>query len=148
MDTEGCPSRSRRAVECHRQGYNCAQGVLIAFAQDMGLSEGQAARLGMGLGGGVGQMRETCGAVLGASIVLGLLKGDEAAPSIERKQEMYASVRRIGEPFEQAEGTLNCMRLLGLTSRADPMPPIDERPCDRLIERAVTLLETELSIHA
>ncbi|MDR2656247.1 MAG: C-GCAxxG-C-C family protein [Oscillospiraceae bacterium] len=140
------PSRAARAVDCHRQGYNCAQGVLIAFAGDMGLAESQAARLGAGLGGGVGQMREVCGAVVGASIALGWINGGEDAPTPERKQSMYESVRRVGEPFEQAEGTLNCMKLLGLTSRADPMPPMDERPCDRLIERAVTLLEAELGL--
>ncbi|MDR1600030.1 MAG: C-GCAxxG-C-C family protein [Oscillospiraceae bacterium] len=142
----GCTERARRAVDCHRQGYNCAQGVLIAFAADMGLTEGQAARLGMGLGGGVGQMREACGAVVGASVALGWIRGVESAPSPERKMEVYAAVRRIGEPFEREEGALDCMRLLGLSSRGDPPPPIEERPCDRLIERAVTLLEAELGL--
>lgn len=73
--------RSEKAKELFGKGYNCAQAVLCAFADECGMDEDTAYRLSSSFGGGLGRMREVCGAVSGMSMAAGLLygykKGDE-----------------------------------------------------------------------
>ena len=68
-------NKGELAVDYHKQGYNCGQAMIMAFAPEMGISQGQASRMGQALGGGVGQMREICGAITGAAVVLVMLRG-------------------------------------------------------------------------
>jgi C_GCAxxG_C_C family probable redox protein len=116
----------------------------MAFAEEMDLTREQAARLTSALGGGVGQMRELCGAVSGAAMVLGGLRGWGEDPTPERKQVLYSRMRVLGETFEAEQGSVRCGYLLGVSSRDDPFPPPEARPCDRLITSAVHLLEDAL----
>jgi len=138
-------TRAEQAVAYHNQGYNCAQAVVLAFGDVTGLPEGTAAKMAMALGGGMGQMRSLCGAVNGTAIVLGLAQGLGHAPLPEEKQAMYARVAALGERFEAHAGSLQCLHLLKLASRTDPMPPPESRPCNALIAEAVRLLEAELA---
>ena len=64
-----------KAVKLFESGYNCAQAVAAAFADVTGLEEKQAARMASAFGGGMGRLREVCGAVTGAAVVLGLRHG-------------------------------------------------------------------------
>jgi C_GCAxxG_C_C family probable redox protein len=137
--------RVEEALACHKQGYNCSQAVAMAFARELELPRAQAARLASALGGGLGQMREVCGALSGAALVLGAVRGWGEAPTPEVKQALYATMRGMGEAFEREHGSARCGRLLGLTSRNDSMPPPEARPCDRLIASAVRLLERTLA---
>ena len=84
---------SARAAELFCKGYNCAQAVTVAFCDVTGLSEAFSARLASSFGGGMGRMREVCGAVSGMFMVAGLLYGDGAVPSHEAKTAHYARVR-------------------------------------------------------
>ncbi len=67
------------------QGYNCAQSVFLAFAEEMGLSLDQAALISGGLGGGIGRMRELCGAIGGAVLAMGALNGYPGPSAPEQK---------------------------------------------------------------
>ncbi|MDR1569579.1 MAG: C-GCAxxG-C-C family protein [Oscillospiraceae bacterium] len=136
-------SRADQAIEYHHMGYNCAQSVVLAFERESGLTQAQAARLSAGLGGGVGQLREICGAVTGMTIVLGLLQA-ESEPSPENKRAIYQATRNIAERFERGAGSMRCGELLGLSGRDEPFPPADKRPCDMLIRSAVGFLEEVL----
>ena len=72
------------------EGYNCAQAVLLAFAEDAGLEKNTALRLASSFGGGVGGMREMCGALSGACMAAGLLFGYDSPDAKEEKAAHYA----------------------------------------------------------
>ena len=82
------------AEQLFRDGYNCAQAVLMAFADVTGLEPDTAARLASSFGGGLGRMREVCGAVSGASMVLGLVKGYADPTDADAKKAHYHLVQK------------------------------------------------------
>lgn len=82
MDIE---ARVRRAEELFHEGYNCSQSVVLAFADLTGVDEALLEKISIGLGGGVGRLREVCGAVSGMAMVAGFICdrcgcGDGTAP--------------------------------------------------------------------
>ena len=67
--------RIQRATQLFKSGYNCSQSVVAAFADIYGFTEEQALRMAASFGGGIGRMRETCGAACGMFLLAGLEKG-------------------------------------------------------------------------
>ena len=88
------------------EGYNCAQAVLLAFAEDAGLEKDTALRLASSFGGGVGGMREMCGALSGACMAAGLLFGYDSPDAKEEKAAHYARIRTIADAFRAEFGTI------------------------------------------
>ena len=133
------------------RGYNCAQSVFTAFHRDMGLEEDEALRLASSLGGGVGGLREVCGAFLGMSLALGALRGYDRADDADAKKAQYARIQAQAEKFKAEYGTLICRELLeshGITPTAAPMERTPDyyrdRPCARYVETCARLAEEEL----
>ena len=132
----------QNAAEAHfREGRNCAQSVFCAFAGELGLDGETAARVSCGLGGGVGRMRETCGAVTGAALVLGMRHGPD-------KAQVYPHVQRFCERFKAECGSIVCRELLaGVGASAGGAPEertkeyYRKRPCVELVRLAAGLLE-------
>ena len=114
LDREGCLKRAQLAFS---SGYHCAQSALIALAPACGLEQEEAARIAASFGGGVGGMGEICGALSGACIALGILKGDFAPGDLEGKEAHYARVQRLAERFRAANGSLYCRDI----KREDPV---------------------------
>ena len=79
---------SDRAVQLFMQGKNCSQAVFVAFATDLGLTEEMALSISIGLGGGVGRMREVCGAVSSMFMIAGIKKG-YISPKLKTTIEAY-----------------------------------------------------------
>lgn len=136
------------------RGYNCAQSVFGAFAEDMGLSEQQAVRMACGFGGGLGGRREMCGAASGMVMVYGALRGYDTPGDLELKAAHYAEVRSIVEAFEQRFGTASCRKLLGLGDDVKVLEPsertqeyYDSRPCPDIVPAAAAILEAWLREH-
>jgi C_GCAxxG_C_C family probable redox protein len=98
----------------HQEGYNCAQSVILAFAERYNLDKDLAARLAAGLGGGMGRAARTCGAVTGAIIVLGLQHGSHPPMDKEAKEQAYAIARQFQAEFQARRGALDCRDLLGV----------------------------------
>ncbi len=103
----------QRALAYFHQGYNCAQSVFAAFAEDLGLSEELALRLSAGFGAGVGRMRGMCGAFSGLTMVAGYCKGNLTGVP-EDKEVVFSLVRELAESFKAEFGTLTCRELLHL----------------------------------
>lgn len=101
-----------RAVEKFRQGYNCSQSVVAAFAEDYGVDEQTAALHARGFGGGMGRTGGVCGAVSGAVMVIGLSTRD-IADTDEAKHRAYALVREFFRLFRQRQPSCECRDLLG-----------------------------------
>ena len=133
---------SEKAVELFKEGKNCAQAVFCAFAPDLGLPEETALAVSMGLGGGVGRLREVCGTITGAAMVVGL-KHPELS-----KAEAYELVRRIVDEFKKDNSSIVCRELLGLPEAEKshiPEARTDEyyqkRPCVQLVEDSALAVE-------
>ena len=89
-----------------RQGYNCCQAVVLAFAEEAGLTAKEAALLGSSFGGGMGRLREVCGAVSGMLMVAGLLKGYVSPKDREGKTTHYALVQKLADEFRKKNGSI------------------------------------------
>ena len=149
---------AEKAKKLFAEGYNCAQAVACAFTDLTGLDEETSARMASSFGGGMGRLREVCGTVSGALLVLGLLRGYADSTDQEAKKAHYALVREFARRFRQINGTIICRELLeGVRVRPgdDPEPRTQEyyacRPCLRHVGEAAAivdeLLENSLQGH-
>ena len=102
--------RIETALSRFAEGFNCSQAVLSAYAE--GMDEETALKIASGFGGGMGRMAETCGAVTGAMMVLGLKFG-AVSPDREAKERGYAKVKEFADRFKARNGSLVCRDLLG-----------------------------------
>ena len=130
-----------RTRELFMQGYNCAQAVAAAFAPEMGLCDALALRMSGALGGGLGGLREVCGAVSAMAFVLGALTGYDV-PDQAAKQRLYARIQAQSNAFRAENGTLICRELLQAHGiEAGPVPAVrdaayyQKRPCLRYVEQ-------------
>ena len=105
-------NRIETAVSRFADGFNCSQAVLSAYAGEFGLDDDTALKIASGFGGGMGRMADTCGAVTGAFMVLGLQYG-QASSDREAKEGIYARIREFADRFQARNGSLVCRDLLG-----------------------------------
>ena len=138
----------KTAEELFRKGYNCSQSVLMAFGDITGFDDDTAARLASSFGGGIGRMREVCGAVSGAAMVLGLVKGYSDPDDLEAKKAHYALVRTFADRFKELNGSVICRELLSgvqTSTGGDPEARTTEyykkRPCPELVRQAAEILD-------
>lgn len=147
-------TRPEQAYENFLTGYNCCQSVAVAYADLLGLSSEMAARLSSGFGGGMGRLREVCGAVSGMVFVASALKGYSDPKDNAQKKELYALVQKLAGAFERENGSIVCRELLGLSvKKEDPTPSertegyYKKRPCPELVRMAAEILERELLLN-
>jgi C_GCAxxG_C_C family probable redox protein len=103
-----------RAPKLFEEGYLCSQSILMAYAPLFDLDRETAARLGASFGGGVARRGETCGAVNGACMVLGLKFGHTTADDLNSKERTYQAVQEFISQFQTRNGFTGCNQLLGL----------------------------------
>ncbi len=140
---------SKKAVELFKSGYNCSQAVFGAFAEDLGLDMDTALKISSSFGGGMGRMREVCGALTGAFMVLGMLNGGYDAKDNKAKAEHYRKIQELSEEFRKQNGSIICRELLGLSKKGadSPFPELrtenyyKKRPCVELVELAAKNLD-------
>jgi len=133
------------------QGRNCAQSVMMAYGDLIGLQEDQSAKVSAGIGGGLSRLRETCGAFAVCAMVAPALLG-EGGEDPENRTELYSLVQQMAGEFVQTMGSLNCAELLG-KPRAPESPKPDtryadyyaERPCLRAIETAAEIIDRRIN---
>ena len=92
--------------------YNCAQSVFAAYAPDFGVDKDTALSIASGFGAGIGRLQETCGAVTGAVMILGLASRFKEADGREKVGEIYTTARRFTEEFKKTAGTIKCRELI------------------------------------
>ena len=140
-----------QAAQLFSQGYNCAQAVAAAFSDVTGLDPAGSAKMVSAFGGGMGRMREVCGAVSGMFFVLSYLYGyDHPAPELQ--QALYATVQDLGAQFRETAGSIVCREILNNPpSDPKPTPRTEEfyrqRPCTRLVVLAAQILDAYISTH-
>ena len=134
-------------------GYNCAQAVALAFCDELALPPETALRLVSGFGGGMGRLREVCGAFSGAIFVLSALRGYAEPGAKEEKAALYRDVQALAARCASENGSIVCRELLGLRRQKDspaPAPRTEEyykkRPCPELCRISADIAATVLGI--
>ena len=103
---------SEKAVENFKKGYNCAQSVFLAFAKEFGFDDDTALKLSSSFGGGMGRLREVCGAVSSMFAIAGLKYGYTTPDNDEIKARHYELIPNLAEKFKTCYGTIICRELL------------------------------------
>ena len=141
-----------KAMDLFLEGYNCAQAVAVAFCDLTGLDEKTTAKMVSPFGGGMGRLREVCGAVSGMFFVLGQLYGYDNADADETKKELYARVQDLAAQFKEQCGSILCRDLLD-NPPTDPNPSprtaqyYKDRPCALLVKIAADLMDAFIAQH-
>ena len=141
-------SRGELAKKYFDEGYNCAQAVVLAFADLIKIDKDDLLKIASSFGGGFGRLREVCGAFSGMSIVVGYLRGYSQTDG-QNKMEHYALIRDLTEKFKQRNGgSIICRELIAGTeklSSENPSVRTDEykakRPCSEIVKNATEILE-------
>ena len=140
-------SKVNEAVKCFNDGFNCSQAILSAYCGEFGMDKETALKVACGFGAGMGRLQETCGAVSGAYLVIGLkygkfLKDDEAA-----KEKTYSLVREFAKRFEERNKTTNCREILGVDfingDKQIAMKRV-KKLCPKMVQDAAEILEAIL----
>ena len=140
--------RSEKAKDLFLSGYNCAQSVLLSFAEDLKFSKELAMKMSAGFGGGMGKQQETCGAVTGAIMVLGVLKGEDVNNNDELKSAAYGSVKELTQEFKSEYKTTQCKDLIGCDlntpegSAKFKEDNLMENICAGCVKKAVQIVES------
>ena len=135
-----------KAAELFLSGYNCAQAVAMAFCEETGLTQQQTARMVSAFGGGMGRLREVCGAVSGMFFVLGNLCGYDDPGDDAGKKRLYAQVQALAAEFREENGSIICREILkNPPSDPNPSPRTESyyatRPCARMVMVAAQILD-------
>ncbi len=145
--------RGMLAAQLFEQGYNCAQAVAVAFQDVTGLGPEISARMASGFGGGMGRMREVCGAFSGMLMVMGYLYGYEDPLDDQSKMELYRQIQDFGQQFKDAgTGSIICREILN-NPPSDPVPSARTeeyyqlRPCARMCYNAAQILAGYIAEH-
>ena len=141
-----------KAAELFLGGYNCAQAVAVAFCDVTGLDEKTAAKLASPFGGGMGRLREVCGAVSGMLMVLGYLYGYDNSDDGDTKMQVYTQVQELANKFREINGSIICREILkNPPSDPNPSPRTEEyyakRPCARMVMVAAELMDEFIANH-
>jgi len=142
-----CQSKAKDAVACFNDGFNCAQAVLSTYCEQFGLDRKTALRVACGMGGGMGRLQDTCGAVSGAYLVIGLKYGQCAKDDAAAKEKTYALVQEFARRFEAKNSSTNCRALLGVDLIGGDRQTASERVkriCPQMVQDAAEILESLL----
>ncbi len=139
-------SRIPSAVKLFRDGCACSQAVLAVYGQPLGLSRDLAMRIAAGLAGGM-RLGETCGAVAGAVLVLGLRHASADCDTPAGRKAAYDRVVEFADRFKARNGSVVCRELLGCDiSTPEGMKQAEQQglfktTCVKMVEDAAAILE-------
>lgn len=144
--------RVAKARELFLGGYNCAQAVFIAYRDLAAIDEQTAATIAAPFGGGMGRLREVCGAVSGMTMCAGYLAPNALPNDNENKKKCYATVQELAEKFREENGSIVCRELLGLSQHKDNPTPSErtteyyrKRPCVEYVATAARIVGEKIN---
>ena len=138
---------STKARDLFLSGCSCSQAVFGAFADEFGINQETALRLASSFGGGMGGMRETCGAVTGMLMAAGMKWGYSDIENLDIKTAHYARTRELIEGFKREHGTIVCRELLAHLDELKTNPSArtaeyyKQRPCAMFVKTAARLID-------
>ena len=139
---------AKKAMDLFKEGFNCSQSVFLAFEDMYKMDPKTALMLSSSFGGGMGRLREVCGAVSGMFMVAGVLYGYDDPKDYEAKKVHYERIQQLAKEFESRNGSIVCRQLLGLGEGKDTPAPEErtqeyykKRPCAELVGMAAAIME-------
>lgn len=143
--------RAEKAIEYYSKGFSCSQSVIASFTDILQVDEEVALRMASGFGGGMGQMQRTCGAVTGAFMVIGFLRGKYKKGDEEAKEITNKLIQEFSNQFVKQNGSINCKTLIqydlnteeGRTQAKEA--DVFNKKCSNYIKLSVEMLEKILS---
>lgn len=142
-------NRASKAQELFNQGYACSQAVILAFSDLIDIDSEKLSKLVLPLGGGLGRLRQTCGAINSMSMVIGILFSNSESNE-ENKNNTYAIVQELVNRFIEENKTINCAELLkqaelevqiGGKAEERTSEYYKKRPCGKIVYSAAKILE-------
>ena len=136
-----------QAISCFKSGFSCSQAVLSTYAKQLGLNRNSALKVSGTFGGGMAGMAETCGAVTGAFMVIGLKYGKIKPKDEESKRKAYSLVKEFVKKFKAKNSSIVCKKLLGCDiSTSKGMQEFKDKNyintvCPKFVKNAVEILE-------
>ena len=136
-----------KAVSRFKEDYSCSQAIFSAFGSRFGINEQTALKIASTFGGGMARMGNTCGAVTGAFMVIGLKHGHTNPEDEELKEEVYRIVNRFADEFKSRNGSIFCRELLGYElSDPEQRQTVNEKGlpdtiCVKLVRDSAEILE-------
>ncbi len=141
-------TKKEKAMSLFKEGYNCSQAVFGAFAEELGLDFETAVKIASSFGGGMGRMREVCGAVSGMFMAAGMKCGYSSPTDNQSKTAHYKLIQDLAGEFKACNGSIVCRELLGLEGKDNSHVPSErtkeyykKRPCAELVGEAAEILE-------
>lgn len=141
-----------KAIELFNEGYNCSQAVFGAFCEEINIDFETAIKISSSFGGGMGRLREVCGAVSGMFMVAGMKYGYTDPKDREAKAEHYKLIQELAEEFKKLNGSIVCRELLGLGQGPDSHVPEErtksyykKRPCAELVGISAGIIEEKIN---
>lgn len=144
-------SKGTEAEKLFKEGYNCSQAVIGAFCDELNLDRETAFKIASSFGGGMGRMREVCGAVSGMFMVAGLKLGYTDPTDNDAKKAHYALIQKMAKKFKEENGAIVCRELLGETADtgSTPTPRTEnfykKRPCGEYVRIAADIAEAVIN---
>ncbi len=152
MERVNVEERVERARTYFTSGYNCAQSVALTFTDLFDVDPNVISTISSSFGGGMGRLREVCGAVSGMAIIAGLIAPATDVTDRAAKSTNYTLVQSLAESFRVQNGSIVCRDLLGLSShKEDPTPSArtaeyyKKRPCAELVADAARIVAESIN---
>lgn len=145
-------NKSECSEKCFSSGFNCAQAVFSTYSGELGLEPEIALRIAGSFGAGMGYIGETCGAVTGAFMLIGLKHGKFRVEDNESKEKTYALVQEYTRRFVEKHGSVKCKELLGFDiSIPEDMKAVRDRQlftalCPKLVKDSAEIIEDLLKL--
>lgn len=143
-------TRKENAIAYFKEGYNCSQAVVLSFKDELNMDDKSLLLIASSFGGGMGRLREVCGAVSGMFIVAGLLMGYSTPNAKLEKTEHYKRIQELANEFREKNKYIVCRDLLGISGGQPPTPDArtkeyyKKRPCADLVGDAAEIVENYL----
>lgn len=140
-------NKSDLAMHCFNNGFNCAQAVFTTYCEELGLDTEIALKISGAFGGGMGHIGETCGAVTGAFMLIGLKYGKSKVDDNNAKEKTYALVQEFNKVFKADFGSVKCKELIKYDISIDEEMQkareegVFKSVCPLLVKRAVEIIE-------
>lgn len=141
-------NKGEAAEKLFNDGYNCSQAVFGAFCEELGIDKETGFMLSSSFGGGMGRLREVCGAVSGMFMVAGLAAGYSDPQDDEAKKRHYELIQKMAKIFTDKNGSIICRELLDMPNpKNDPTPTkrtnefYQKRPCGKFVREAASIAQ-------
>jgi C_GCAxxG_C_C family probable redox protein len=133
--------RKKEAVKLFQEGYNCAQALLAAYGDMFGLGRATAFKIGAPFGGGVANTGDTCGAVIGGLMVIGLQHGTVKPVGWFKRAKLYRASKSFMKKFDTVCGSHKCDDLKCYYRSNNTENVRMKTFCSNIIEKSVDILE-------